>query len=128
MQIRTLPCPLNAWPADDMTSCCVDVIYVVIFRYNGYDTNEYAKVVERYEQVEALRQELKVKEQVELLYQQGKAEQAAAAAAALAAAAAAGDADGVAAEVDAADDAKIADDEDAGEVGGQGGVRGGGVR
>uniref|UniRef100_A0A383WHT7 Pre-mRNA-splicing factor SLU7 n=1 Tax=Tetradesmus obliquus TaxID=3088 RepID=A0A383WHT7_TETOB len=76
-------------------------------RYNGYDTKEYAKVVERYEQVEAIRQELKGREQVEALYQQGKeAEAAAAAAAAGNGAAADGSGQGP-------DDAKIADDEDA---------------
>lgn len=78
-------------------------------RYNGYDVSDYAHVVDKYEQVEALRQELKAKEQVEELYRQGKAAEAAAAVAA--AAAAAGE-DGAAAA--AADDAKIADDEDAG--------------
>lgn len=80
-------------------------------RYNGYDVSEYARVVEKYEQVEALRQELKAKEQVEELYKQGKAAEAAAAAAAVAAAAAA-----EAAAAGGPDDAKIADDEDAGRI------------
>jgi ribosomal protein L12E/L44/L45/RPP1/RPP2 len=62
----------------------------------------------RYEQVEAIRQELKAREQVEALYQQGKEAEAAAAAAAAAAA------DSAAAEGQGPDDAKIADDEDAG--------------
>ncbi|KAF8067118.1 SLU7 [Scenedesmus sp. PABB004] len=37
-------------------------------RYNGYDTAQYARVVEKFETVEALRQELKAKEQVAALY------------------------------------------------------------
>jgi hypothetical protein len=60
----------------------------------------------RYEQVEAIRQELKAREQVEALYQQGKEAEAAAAAAAAS--------DAAAAEGQGPDDAKIADDEDAG--------------
>jgi hypothetical protein len=39
-------------------------------RWNGYEADEYGKVVSRYEAVEALRQELKLKEQVEALYAQ----------------------------------------------------------
>lgn len=73
-------------------------------RYNGYDTAEYGRVVERYEAVEALRQEAKAREQVEQLYAAGRAQEAADAAAA-----AAGDGGG------GGDDAKIADEEDAGE-------------
>lgn len=85
-------------------------------RYNGYDIEEYAKVVDRYEAVDAVRQELKLKEQVEALYAQGKLDEARA----KAAAAAAGDGggggeggEGAADEAAAGDDAKIADDEDA---------------
>jgi hypothetical protein len=63
----------------------------------------------RYEQVEAIRQELKAREQVEALYQQGKEAEAAAAAAAAAGNGAAADGSG-----QGPDDAKIADDEDAG--------------
>jgi Pre-mRNA splicing Prp18-interacting factor len=37
-------------------------------RYNGYDTGEYSRVVEQFEAVEALRSELKAREQVEALY------------------------------------------------------------
>jgi pre-mRNA-processing factor SLU7 len=39
-------------------------------RWNGYEPGEYSKVVSRYEAVEALRSELKLKEQVEALYAQ----------------------------------------------------------
>jgi hypothetical protein len=63
----------------------------------------------RYEQVEAIRSELKAREQVEALYQQGKEAEAAAAAAAAAGNGAAADGSG-----QGPDDAKIADDEDAG--------------
>lgn len=69
-------------------------------RYNGYDAAEYARVVERYEALEALHKEMKAKERVEALYAQGAKEEAAAAAAAAG---------------EDVDEAKIQDEEDAGE-------------
>lgn len=39
-------------------------------RWNGYEAGEYAKVVDRYEKVEALRRETKKKQEVERRYKQ----------------------------------------------------------
>jgi hypothetical protein len=81
-------------------------------RYNGYDASDYAKVVDRYEALEAVRKEIKVKEAVEAVTAAADGEAAEAAAAADPAAAAAAAA-GVDVDVDVDEDVKIDDAEDA---------------
>mmetsp|Transcript_13894 Transcript_13894/g.29996 ORF Transcript_13894/g.29996 Transcript_13894/m.29996 type:complete len:564 (-) Transcript_13894:480-2171(-) len=41
-------------------------------RWNGFDSKDYAKVVDRYEQLEAIRKEVKQKEQVQKVYEGGE--------------------------------------------------------
>eukprot|EP00798_Chlamydomonas_sp_ICE-L_P017842 gene17842-24226_t len=81
-------------------------------RWNGYDTKDYNKVVERYEQLDAIRKEIKQKEEVEKRYEED-GEKAAEAENAAAAKKAEGGAEGADADDDD-DDAKIQDDEDTG--------------
>mmetsp|Transcript_5594 Transcript_5594/g.16971 ORF Transcript_5594/g.16971 Transcript_5594/m.16971 type:complete len:554 (-) Transcript_5594:855-2516(-) len=68
-------------------------------RWNGFDANEYKKVVDRYEKIEEIRKEMKQKQSMEAMYKSGKKDVEAAAA----------PADDALADDD--DDAKIAEDE-----------------
>ena len=84
-------------------------------RWNGYDTRDYNKVVERYEQLDAIRKEIKQKEEVEKIYGEDGEAAALAAAKALAEGLAAA-ANGAAGNEDDLDDAKIGDDQEVGEL------------
>jgi pre-mRNA-processing factor SLU7 len=81
-------------------------------RWNGFDTNEYSKVVERYDKLEAIRKEMKQQEKVQEAYKDKEAGDKAKGGAGEEGGAAA-----VAGEVDVDDDVKIAEDEEAGECG-----------
>ncbi|KAG2483817.1 hypothetical protein HYH03_017340 [Edaphochlamys debaryana] len=83
-------------------------------RWNGYDAKEYARVVDRFEQLEEVRKEIKKKEQLDALHKQRGEEDAKAAAEALEAGEGGEGAEGGAVDED---ETKIKEEEEAGEQG-----------